>query len=98
MSDSVSICVDDRGESVDTRHWTHECHTSWSRCGIPGQSCQQPLKEMKSPSGLGRVGVKGSKGKDCAVSKPAVLAALKFTKGVSAVKAWSIEVQHSVLS
>jgi hypothetical protein len=25
---------------------------------------QQPLKEMKAPSGLGRVGVKGSNGKD----------------------------------
>ena len=60
--------------------------------------CQQPLKEMKAPSGLGRVGVKGSNGKDCEVSKPAALAALKSTKGVSAVNAWLIEVQHSVLS
>ena len=77
----------------------HECPHLWVRgVGTRRQSCQQPLKEMKCPSGLGRVGVKGSKGKDCDVSKPAALAALKFTKGVSAVKAWSIEVQQRVLS
>src|ERR1700679_1223409 len=49
--------------------------------------CQQPLKDMKSPSGFGRVGVKGSNGKDCDVSKPAALAALKSTKGMSAFNA-----------
>lgn len=60
--------------------------------------CQHPLKEMKAPRGLGRVGVKDSNGKACDVLKPAALAALKSTKGVSAVNAWLIEVQHSVLS
>jgi hypothetical protein len=49
--------------------------------------CQHPAKEMKAPSGLGRVGVKGSNGKDCDVLKPAALAALKSTNGISAFNA-----------
>src|ERR1700733_3363186 len=48
---------------------------------------QQPLKETKAPSGLGRGGLKGSKGKDCRVLNPAALAALKLAKGVRALRA-----------
>jgi hypothetical protein len=48
---------------------------------------QQPAKDVKSPSGEGRVGVKGWKAKACEVSKPAFLAVPKSTKGKSALTA-----------
>jgi hypothetical protein len=50
-------------------------------------SRQQPVKEMKSPSGFGILGVKGSKANERLTSKPAFPAALMSTNGVSAVKA-----------
>jgi hypothetical protein len=59
---------------------------------------QQPLNEMNSPRGDGRVGLKGLKVYVFDVLNPAVFAAWMFTKGISASSACSILVQHKVLS
>ena len=61
-------------------------------------SSQQPLNEMNSPRGDGRVGLKGSNENDFAVLNPAAFAAVMSTKGISASSACSILVQHRVLS
>ena len=63
-----------------------------------GLSRQHPRNEMNSPSGLGSVGLNGSKEYVLDVLNPAAVAALRSTKGNSAATAWSILVQHSVLS
>ena|SRR5271168_2412081 len=59
---------------------------------------QHPVKEIKSPSGFGRVGLNGSNGNDFEVSNPAAPAAVRSTKGSRACTACSILVRQRVLS